>query len=325
MRIEFKTARIKLTLIYISVFLAIVLLSFFVSIETHRSEVARFRIDEEVELLEIRPMRRMENRFEGLEYRFRNRVLLFNLVLLIPSGLFAYWLSGLTLDPIEKTLEQKEAFAGDVSHELRTPLQNIRLEIENIGAQKKPSVSDYNKSLRSIEEESIRIESITESLLSMVRLDKTSVPKETVQIKSLVSSVVKSNQNLSNSKKIKITESYKSNFSLNVVRQQLITAVSIVLENALKYSNVNSRVEITTYIKDSKKALSIKDFGVGIKQDNIHKVFESFYREDNPVTRKVQGSGIGLSLVKKIAEKNGFNVKINSESGKGTEILFIWS
>lgn len=324
MRVELKTARLKITLLYVVIISLFLFITLSISLNVNTQELKRFKQGpNNPKALEMQ--KRVGAGLEQFQIRFRNRLVIFNIVLLVPSLFIAYYFSGVTLRPIEETLKQKEEFAGDVSHELRTPLQNIRLEIENIIAHKNPVAKDYKKSLKSIEEESIRIESITESLLSMVRLDKTSVQKENIKIKSAVYSAIKLNENLSYAKSIKIIEAFKSNFFVNAERQQLTTAISIVLENSLKYSKNKSQVEITSYIKDTRKILSIKDFGVGIQKENFTKVFESFYREDNKVTRKVQGSGIGLSLVKKIAEKNNFNVEIKSNPGKGTKILFIWS
>ncbi|NCT55432.1 HAMP domain-containing histidine kinase [bacterium] len=322
MGIELKTARLKLTLIYIIIFLCIVSMSFLVSLTTHRSEVQKFRMnDDAVE----RTLHRMENRFQNLEYNFRNRTLIFDLVLLIPSAFVAYFLSGATLKPIEKSLKQKEEFAGDVSHELRTPVQNIKLEVENIKALKNASKNDYANFISSVEEEADRIQSITDSLLTLVRIDKSKTQNEKFKAKEIIDSCIEGKRYSAKEQGLTIVDSILDNFVIEGSKDQIQTSLSIILDNAIKYSNPKSKIIISSKIKDKNKIISVLNQGIGVKKENLGKIFESFYREDNTVTRKVQGSGIGLSLVKKIAEKNNFIVDLKSREGRGTEVTLTWS
>lgn len=321
MSIEFKTARLKLTLVYILILLGIMFLTSFVSVSTQRSEVMRFRMEDG---LQERQFRRAEKRFENLERGFQNRILMLNLFLLLPSAALAYFLSGLTLKPIENSLKQKDEFAGDVSHELRTPIQNIKLEIENIQAIKRPTPKDHGKFIKSVGEEADRIQGITESLLTMVRVDNSKVKSSTLKVKGLLEKSIENKRHLLINNRIKLITRISKNFTVYVVKEQLSTALSIILDNAIKYSPPKSSVLISAEINKTFKTIKIKDAGIGIKEENVDRVFESFFREDNITTRKVTGSGIGLHLVKKIAAKNNFSVNIKSRVGKGTEVSLVW-
>lgn len=103
--------------------------------------------------------------------------------------------------------------------------------------------------------------------------------------------------------------------------EQILT---IFAENAVKYSPENSKVEIN-FSKDKKRAVfEVRDYGEGISRVDQQKIFEQFYRSDSARTRgENSGYGLGLAIAKSLAEKNNFEIKLESELGKGSKFKLI--
>jgi two-component system phosphate regulon sensor histidine kinase PhoR len=101
-------------------------------------------------------------------------------------------------------------------------------------------------------------------------------------------------------------------------RAAMAQAVTNLLDNAIKYSGEARKVMISSSVKDRTLVIAVKDFGIGIKKEEMNKVFERFYRGGDELTRSVKGSGLGLTLVKKIVEAHHGKVHVESEPGQGS-------
>jgi signal transduction histidine kinase len=101
-------------------------------------------------------------------------------------------------------------------------------------------------------------------------------------------------------------------------RAAITQAVTNLMDNAIKYSDKEKKVEVSSFAEDQNLVIAVKDFGVGIKKEEIDKVFERFYRGGDELTRTVKGSGLGLTLVKEIVEAHRGHVRVESEPGQGS-------
>ena len=106
--------------------------------------------------------------------------------------------------------------------------------------------------------------------------------------------------------------------SLQVDRAAIIQAITNLIDNAIKYSAGSKKVCIRSYRENQYLIIAVQDFGVGIKLEEIDRVFERFYRGGDELTRTVKGSGLGLTLVKQIVEAHHGNVHVESEPGHGS-------
>lgn len=95
-----------------------------------------------------------------------------------------------------------------------------------------------------------------------------------------------------------------------------------LLSNAIKYTHDNGNIEVSLKSDTNNVSISVKDSGLGIPQDKLDIIFDRFGQANNLLTRRCEGSGIGLSLVKAIVEMHGGKIKVYSEVGKGTEFIF---
>lgn len=215
----------------------------------------------------------------------------------------------------------KESFISNVSHELKTPLSLIRMfsEILVMGRAK-----DEDKRLeyyRIIYNESDRMSRLIANLLDFASLIRGIEHKhfEKTNISQLVSKVLEAYRH----------EILKEGFELNVdadpdlpdiyADPNAITMAFLnLLDNSRKYSKEHKRIDVKILRDNGFAVLSVTDQGVGIPEYERHRIFERFYRGNDPSVRKVRGSGIGLSITKHVAEMHGGEILVQSEPGKGS-------
>jgi two-component system sensor histidine kinase VicK len=101
-------------------------------------------------------------------------------------------------------------------------------------------------------------------------------------------------------------------------RDAIGQAISNLVDNAVQYSGDTKQINLHASVGEGHVAIAVEDFGVGIPEDEIDKVFDRFYRGGDALTRSVKGSGLGLTLVKEIVEAHGGTVQVESEVGQGS-------
>lgn len=220
-----------------------------------------------------------------------------------------------------------EDFISTVSHELRTPLTSIRgFSQTMLNSWDKIDDTSKKKFLKIIEAQSNRLINLVENMLSVSRLpcEKDTLIFKEFHIKPIVETVVSLLKNQYNDRNFKPDINGKTPpiFADADKFQQVLTNI---IENAAKYSNPNSDITIKTGFCDNCDYVSIKiiNEGLGIKKEDYEKIFNKFSRIDNPLTRKVQGSGLGLYITKNLVEKMNGKIIVSSNPDKETtfEIL----
>lgn len=209
-------------------------------------------------------------------------------------------------EKISNMINSKESLLIDVSHELRSPLTRIKLACEFI---------DDEKLRIKINEDVNELESMVKGLLNTYRNENTgvSLQKENIDLTGLVINVVTK----FNSGRI----NYINEMNECIIYADRIgieTVLRNVIDNSLKYSD-DKPVTVKLYGNNDTANLSVKDEGKGIEKGELDKIFEPFYRTDKSRNKKIQGYGLGLSLVKKILDGHGFEYEIKSEPGIGSE------
>ena len=115
------------------------------------------------------------------------------------------------------------------------------------------------------------------------------------------------------------------NILVKAEESDVITIINNIIDNAIKYEGKNSKIHISTSIIKNKKnkemvLITIKDNGIGIEEKHLPKITDRFYRVDKARSKNSNSSGLGLSIVKSLVEKNNGKLKIYSDFGKGTEV-----
>ena len=222
------------------------------------------------------------------------------------------------IERIKEGAERLDRFNSDVSHELKTPLTVIQGEIE-IALRKLREPKEYERSLKSIQKQSYQIELIVKQLLLLTKYSKENIQDsfENCSLDSILMNTVDKFQLKLKEKNIKLhIERFEPvNMNANPI---LIESIFInLLDNAIKYTSPNKNIYISLY-KDSKVHFIIIDEGVGIDDEYIPKITERFYRVDSSRNKKIEGFGLGLSIVQNSIWLHDGNLEIISEKDIGT-------
>jgi len=210
-----------------------------------------------------------------------------------------------------------EDFISTVSHELRTPLTSIRgFSQTMLSSWDKLDDDSKKRFLKIIEEQSNRLIALVENMLSVTKLhsEKETLVFTETDIAPIVNNVVSIVKNQYPNKNYLINID-KNISAILVDRDKFQQVMMNLIENAAKYSFDNTDINIFAKVSPEQNFVEIKvqDIGVKIDKENYEKIFTKFSRIDNPLTRKVQGSGLGLYITKNIIEKMNGEITLSSE------------
>lgn len=309
---SFGRARIELTVRY--TFLSGLMLALF-TISAMMAESKAFDLIEEAIGDPVnRPVLTalLSRRLDMFESDFARRLLIFDGLLLAMSGLASYYLAGKTLTPIEQMMTEQKEFAAEASHELKTPLAVIQLEAEALLRQDLPDKA--KKKIQVVTDEVGRMARLTERLTAWVR-PKQQVVLEKVDLAELAPKVIEPLERYWQNQKgimVKFASEKETCVMANV--DELKQILVILIDNACKYSKDGGLVEVWVDIWGQMVRIKIQDSGEGISKEDIHRVFEKYYRGK---TRQ-KGLGLGLPIAKKLLSNIKGKIKINSEIGRGS-------
>ena len=227
------------------------------------------------------------------------------------------------LSRLESSFERISQFSSDASHELKTPLTIIRGEIE-IALRKDRSADEYKQSLQTSLDEVIVIEQTINDLLFLAKNEKDLIThnmEEILYFDEIIDESINEMKNFAILNQIEIKFELVDTIEFKGYSNLLKIAIKNLLKNAIQYSNPNSRIIIKSYQKDGFFNIDIQDFGIGISLNEQEKIFEKFYRTDKSRNKNSGGTGLGMSIVKKIIDIHKGIIKINSKENIGTTII----
>ncbi|GGA34266.1 ATP-binding response regulator [Paenibacillus physcomitrellae] len=224
---------------------------------------------------------------------------------------------------LNEYIQHQKQFVSNVSHELKTPLAAIRgfsqylYEGEN-------KDKDLQKIYAHLVNESDRLTLLINELLLLARFDKAGsdeMGKEKTDLSGLTESVAAEMRSKAEDKGILLDIKPGKPLFAFVNPTLMSHAVANIIDNAIKYSHAGKRVRIETFIRQETGVIQIRDEGVGIREEEIARVQERFYRAENAHVAK--GSGLGLSICKEIVEKFDGKLEMESEVGVGTTVSIL--
>ena len=243
-----------------------------------------------------------------------------NIVILSISALSGWLLAGKTLEPIEATVEEQKRFISDASHELKTPLTALKTSIEVALRDKKLNLKAAKETLNENLDDIEQLKNLANDLLSLTRYEHNGngLIYEKLDFKDVFEKVNKIFSLLSKEKNIKVTFLTK-NAIFKGHKESIEKMFSILLDNAIKYTEKNGSVTLATIKNGNNISLTIKDTGVGISKTDLPHIFDRFYRVDPSRSKvNVTGFGLGLSIAKRIVEIHKGSIFVSSAVGKGT-------
>jgi two-component system OmpR family sensor kinase len=220
---------------------------------------------------------------------------------------------------LDRSFATMRRFVADASHELRTPLAIIRGEADVALAADRPA-SEYKESTAIIQDEARRLSRLVDDLLNLARVDADGVKLqvESFYFDDLVSECCRSLQPLATAKGVTLGCQCPQDVMFNGDPELLRRLILNLLENAIRYTPVGGRVCVDLEVDDTAVRIKVSDTGVGIPPEAAPHVFERFYRVDSARSREQGGFGLGLSIVKWIAECHHGTVALTSQPGAGS-------
>jgi heavy metal sensor kinase len=224
------------------------------------------------------------------------------------------------LSRLETAFKKIVQFTADASHELRTPVGVIRTTAELIGEQRR-TIEEYEEANAQIISEAERTSVLIEDLLTLARSDSQAMQFvfSDVDLVQVLDDVVTSMTALADAKGVQlITNSSGSPTGIVGDRNAVRRLITVLVDNAIKYSPAGSRVVICLEADQNAAALEVKDEGIGIAAEDLPHIFERFYRADKARSREMGGAGLGLSIAKSIADVHRAHISVGSQLGEGS-------
>ena len=223
--------------------------------------------------------------------------------------------------------DAKSRFFANVSHELRTPLTLLIAPIESLINQRN-HLSEEQKSdlLATMQSNAMRLLKLINDLLDLVRLESGTIQIRSapVALEDFVRGLGKAVAGVAKDKRINLQVECEGGMGRVMADAEKLERICLnLLFNALKFTPAGGTVLLSATRAGSWFRLEVKDSGVGIASADVPNIFNRFWQADTSSQRKFQGMGIGLSLVKEIAEAHGGSVAVQSERGKGTSMSVI--
>jgi signal transduction histidine kinase len=245
---------------------------------------------------------------------------------------FGFIIAGVILNTIflvreVRRNEQQDSFLNAITHELKTPITSIRLYLETL--QKRPVDEAQRREFYQVMlDDTQRLEGTVEGVLRAARVTQknAALSRSIVAIGPMVQEAIdlaRSRHHLT-PQALDWSPEGRPGEQLTVMgdREELFTAISNVLDNAVKYSPVDRSIRVAVQTPDLERIeIRVHDHGIGIPRGELKRVFKRFYRVLTPGASQVKGSGLGLFLVRVIARRHGGNARADSEGpGRGTTV-----
>jgi signal transduction histidine kinase len=215
----------------------------------------------------------------------------------------------------------KTDFVSNISHELRTPLTSIRMFAETLQQGRVSTEEERAACLDFIVTESERLAGLTERALEWARMEsgRRTFELERHPVRAVVAAAVDRFRQHRAMGPGELDVSWGEELPEVVVDRAALEQVLLnLLENAVKYSPADKRIRVRVERRGRWVAIDVADHGIGIARSDLRRIFERFYRADDLLARRIEGSGLGLSIAKRIVDGHHGRVRVHSEVGRGS-------
>ena len=237
------------------------------------------------------------------------------ILFIIISIILSFWL----VKPVKENFEKQKRFISDASHELKTPLAVISANTDVLEGE-----IGENRWLSYIRLESKRMSELVNELLCLARLDDKSghqLIMTRINLSDLVLSVALPFESTVFEMGKKFDVDVQPDIICKGDESSLKHIISILIDNAIKYSDEHGEISIKLYKQSNKSIIEVYNTGDGIKPENISKIFERFFRQDESRNSKTGGYGLGLPIAKSSVEAHGGKLSVQSQYGKWAKFI----
>ena len=268
------------------------------------------------------------NRFSKFDIKERNMDIEINVIPILNNKNISALIKFEDVTDIRKIEIEKQDFFINASHELKTPLTSILGYSEllinmNAKDKKEDKKTDF---IKRINAEALRMKELVLNMLTLSRMEANwqETIDEKIDIKDIILNVFESNRIKSEKKNINIDLEIEP--SIIIANKEKITEViNNLVDNAIKYTDEGGNIKISLKNNGDKATFTVKDNGCGIENKYLNRIFERFFRVKNEKYLKVQGTGLGLTIVKNICAHYNADIYIESEKDRGTEVSVVFN
>lgn len=236
-----------------------------------------------------------------------------------------FFLAGRALVPIQNSWEKQQQFVSDASHELRTPLAVIQSKTDILFQSPSATIEEKAMDISTISKECRRLSKLVANLLLLARSDSNQIEmdKKIFELDKLLEEIVDPYKEIASYQEKEMILKVEHDISFMGDRERIHQMMVILLDNAMKYTNEGGHIQIDCTQTNSSIRIRVKDDGIGVKREDIPKLFDRFYQGDKARSAS-EGAGLGLSIANWIVEKHYGKISVESKWGDATcfEVIF---
>jgi two-component system phosphate regulon sensor histidine kinase PhoR len=220
---------------------------------------------------------------------------------------------------LERTEAMRRTFVADVSHELRTPLASIGAAAETL-AEGQVEEQEASELTDLILRQTVRMRELIDDLMDLAEIESGAVALERQELAllPLAREVAHDLASAAREKGIDVALAGDESLTVGADRRRLAQVVRNLLDNAIKFSPPDARVEVQASVDSGSPVLTVTDQGPGIPKGEREKIFQRFYQVDRSRSKTRPGSGLGLAIVKHILQLHGASIEVGGEVGRGS-------
>jgi signal transduction histidine kinase len=222
--------------------------------------------------------------------------------------------------------EMRDSFVDTATHELRTPLANIKAYAETLALADMIDVEQQKQFLNTINSEATRLARFVDDLLSVSSMEvgSMSLNKQVTELHRMLKEVLNKIKPQIEEKRLTFEVSIPEKLpEPRIDKDKIATVLVNLLGNAVKYTPAGGRVAFRIHATDQNLEIDVEDTGVGITENELPKVFDKFFRSDDPRVQEQKGTGLGLALVQEVVRLHGGRVSVDSEIDKGSTFQIV--
>ena len=258
-------------------------------------------------------------------HRLTKTLIISLIILIIVAIVLSAYLASKVIKPVREAYEKQIHFVQDASHEMRTPLAVIKGKLELLANSSKDTIDSHFEHISKIMSEIRGLEKLNTDLLLLSKEDlDLGINITKFSLYEFINDIGEFYIDLADiqGKEFKVI---KPAYDVEVLwdYSKIRRAVIILIENAFKYTDDNGKIEFIIEEFNKNIRISVRDNGIGIREEDQERIFDRFYRSDIVRGKNISGTGIGLSLLKSISKNFGIKLNVNSTYGEGSELTMM--
>ena len=245
------------------------------------------------------------------------------LISLIGLLFISIYLTNKSIIPIKEAFEKQKQFIADASHELKTPLAIIKTNTSLVLSHPEDTIKNQTKWINYINSQADRMSELISEMLSLAKMDVaenklTLVP---INMSKIIESMILMFDAVIYENNINLETNISKDLHINGDKESLKKLFSIIMDNAIKYTDKNGSITVSLFSDKNKVKMIIRNTGEGIAPEDLERVFERFYRVDKSRDRETGGYGLGLSIASSIVKEHKGKIYARSKVGSFTYFI----